>query len=89
MSVTVIASFQVGDFYNQKAVFDDDADKREKAEINATAYKELNDVNRVHFIGTVPSKKEFLTFLSQPELRKRIQDSGTLGAPDIKFLEFG
>jgi|ETN02SMinimDraft_2_1059926.scaffolds.fasta_scaffold106532_1 hypothetical protein len=89
MSVTVIGSFQVGDFDNRKAVFDDDADNWEKAGIDATAYKKLEDGNRVHVIGTVPSKKEFLAFLSQPELRKRVQDSGTLGPPGIKCLEFG
>ena len=89
MSVTVIVSFQVADFDNWKAVFDDDENNRERAGIDATAYKELENDNQVHVIGTAPSKEEFLAFFTQPDLQKRIQDSGTIGPPDIKFLELG
>jgi len=89
MSVTVIVSFQVADFDNWKAVFDDDENNRVKAGIDATAYKELENDNQVHVIGTAPSKEEFLAFFTQPELQKRIQESGALGPPDIKFLELG
>ena len=89
MSVTVIVSFQVTDFDVWKAVFDDDESNREKAGIAAKAYKEVDNSNQVHVIGTVPSKEEFLAFFTQPELQKRIQDSGTIGPPDIKFLELG
>ena len=89
MSVTVIVSFQVADFDDWKAVFDDDASNRERAGIDAIAYKELDDSNQVHVIGTTSSKEEFLAFFTQPELQKRIQDSGTIGPPDIKFMELG
>ena len=89
MSVSVIVSFQVTDFDVWKAVFDDDETNRKKAGIAATAYKEVDNSNQVHVIGTVPSKEEFLAFFTQPELQKRIQDSGTIGPPDIKFLELG
>ena len=89
MSVTVIVSFQVVDFDKWKAVFDDDENNREKAGIDATAYKEVDNINQVHVIGTASSKEEFLAFFTQPELQKRIQESGAMGPPDLKFLELG
>ena len=89
MSVTVIVSFQVVDFDKWKAVFDDDENNREKAGIDATAYKEVDNSNQVHVIGTASSKEELLAFFTQPERQTRIQESGAMGPPELKFLELG
>ena len=87
MSITVHMNIQVKDFDDWKAVFDGAADGREKADIHATPYKELDDPNHVHVIATAPSKETFDRFFSQPELQQRIQDSGVSSPPEICFWE--
>lgn len=89
MSVTIVISFPVEEFDRWKDVFDSDSDNREAAGIHATAYKEQDDGNSVHVIGTAPSKDAFLTFFSNPDLQQRIHNSGVTGPPEIKILEKG
>ena len=67
-------------------MFDGDSGNRENASIYATAYKELDNPNYVRVIGTAPSKEAFLAVFSNPEYKKRIQESGA-GKPELKFLE--
>ena len=87
MSITVMVSLEVADFDAWKAVFDADSDNREKAGIRATPYKDMDNPNHVHVIGTAPSKESFLTFFSNPELQERIKKSGVQSPPEIKFLK--
>lgn len=86
MGITVIVSLEVTDFDAWKVVFDADSDKREKADIRAIPYKDMDNPNHVHVIGTAPSKESFLTFFSNPEVQKRIKKSGVQSPPEIKFL---
>ena len=89
MSITVIVSAQVADVDDCKAMFDDDADKRENVNIHATPYKELDEPNHVHVIATAPSKKAFVAFFSNPELQERLRESIVEGGgpPEVTFLE--
>ena len=87
MSVTIIISFQVAEFDNWKAMFDSDVDNRKAAGIHADAYKELDDESCVYVVGTAPSREAFQAFFSNPDLQQRIQNSGVMGPPEIKFLE--
>lgn len=87
MGVTVIISFQVEDLDEWKTRFDSDVNNREASGIHATAYRELDDSHRVQVIGTAPSRQAFERFFQDPELQKRIKDSGLTGPPEITFLE--
>ena len=89
MSVTIVLSFRVEEFDRWKTVFDSVQGKREEAGIHATAYKEQDDGNSVHVIGTAPSKDAFLTFFSNPEMQAKVREAGSLGSPEIKFLDKG
>ena len=88
MSITVHMNIQVKDFDDWKAVFDSAAVSRDRADIHATPYKELDDPNHVHVIATAPSKEAFVAFFSNPELQKRIRESIVGGGPpEITFWE--
>jgi hypothetical protein len=77
MSITIHMHIQVKVLDDWKAVYDGATDGREKADIHATPYKELDDPNHVHVIATAPSKETFQTFFSNSELQKRPRESIT------------
>ena len=89
MSITVHMNIQVKDFDDWKAVFDSAAVSRDRADIHATPYKELDDPNHVHVIATAPSKEAFVAFFSNPELQERLRESIVEGGgpPGVTFLE--
>jgi len=88
MSITVVVALQVADIDNWKAKFDSAVGRREAAGIHATAYKELEGASdRVHVIGTAPSKDDFMKFFSTPEQQEGMKKAGVMGPPEIKFLE--
>ena len=86
MSVTVIVSLKVAEFFQWKAVFDALAEERAEAGLNAVAHQNIDDQNNAIVIGTAPSKEAFLAFFTTPETQEMQKKAGVLGPPDIKFI---
>ena len=87
MSITVIISTQVSDFYQWKTKFDNLEEQRLAAGISVRAYRNPDDTNASYVIGTAPSREAFIEFFTSPE-RQTIQDSGVITSkPEIIFLE--
>ena len=87
MSITVIISTQVSDFYQWKTKFDNLEEQRLAAGISVRAYRNPDDTNASYVIGTAPSREAFIEFFTSPE-RQAIQNSGVITSkPEITFLE--
>ena len=86
MSVTVIVSLKVAEFFQWKAVFDALSKERAEAGLNAVAHQNIDDPNNAIVIGTAPSKEAFLAFFTRPETQEMQKKAGVLGPPEIEFI---
>ncbi len=87
MSLMVVVSIEVADFDHWKSVFDDNSDSRERVGIHVDAYTQVGEPNKVTVIGTTPSVEVVQSFFSDPEQQAKMKEAGSLGKPEIKFLQ--
>lgn len=88
MTIKVIVSFEVRDFDDFKAGFEQARPHREEAGISESeAYRNLDSSNNVWVIGTATSKEAFLGFFASDAQKERMKNAGIISPPTITFLE--
>lgn len=87
MSITMVASIQVADFDDWKAIFDTFETDRVSAGIHANAYRNIDSENNAVAIVTAPSKDTIITFFMRPESQEAMKKAGVLAPPEMTFLE--
>ena len=86
MSLTILIALEVNDFDTWFNVFDASSDARTAAGIVATAYKNIDNPNTAHLIGTAPSRESFIEFFSSPEMQERQKRAVVKAPPVVTFL---
>ena len=87
MSVTVVIALTVENHDKFEVVFTERASARAEAGLEAKAYKDIDDANRVVVIGTAPSKEAFMGFMTSHEQQEAMKAGGIQGPPDVTFLK--
>ena len=88
MSIKIIMSFEVAEFANFKAGFENGRPYREEAGIcDSEAYQSIDSPNNVWVIGTATSKEAFLEFFASDAQKERMKNAGIISPPTITFLK--
>ena len=86
MGITVVIALKIEDYEKFQAAFSQRESARASAKIEAKAYRDMDDPNRVVVIGTTPSKESFLEFMTSAEQKQAMKTAGVQSPPDVTFL---
>ena len=87
MSITLVAKVKVEDYTKLEATFANRESERVAAGLELKLYRDMDDPNGAVISGTVPSKEDFLAFMTSPEQQEAMKEATIQGPPDLIFLE--
>ena len=86
--VHVLIRHKVADYPRWKEVFDSHLSTRKRAgEMGCLLFHDMDDPHRLVLLMDWQTVEEARKFIDSDDLRKRMQEAGVVGAPEIQYLE--
>ena len=84
----VILSHRVNDFDSWKVIYDADKPRRDAAGLTEIAVgRKSGDTGLVYMIWEAKDPSKFQQMVSDPDLRKVMEEAGVVSAPEMVVLE--
>jgi hypothetical protein len=85
--ITAILTHEVKNFSEWRLVFDSDEKRRLKAGIRMNkVYQAVDNPNKITMIGKASSLEAFQKFMSDPDLKEKMEMGGVISMPDVRFV---
>jgi hypothetical protein len=85
--VTAILTHEVKNYPEWRVIFDSDKERRLKAGIRMNkVYQSADNPNKITMIGKASSLEVFQSFMSDPELKEKMEKGGVISMPEVRFV---
>jgi hypothetical protein len=85
--ITAILTHEVKSYPEWRVVFDSDEERRLKAGIRMKkVYQSVDNPNKITMIGKASSLEAFQSFMSNPELKEKMEMGGVISMPEVRFV---